>query len=216
MDCTPPGSSVHGILQARVLEWAAISFSRIALRNPMLTATWNLSWETGPGRCVSSLGETSNCNLGAPAYNPRPQIYVISLHTKMQLWFSFNFYNAVCLTLWVVRLLRPWWGGGSRAGQALRGLRDSKTHSLSYLKQRLTCWCACRQVCGPVSEARSPTSEAWTRLNISLTTSQLLHDRPCFPSAPKWTLSTSFMHFKLKELRASWTCLLLLGTHIIR
>ena len=31
MDCSPPGSSVHGILQARVLEWGAIAFS-----------TWNL------------------------------------------------------------------------------------------------------------------------------------------------------------------------------
>ena len=28
MDCNPPGSSVHGILQARTLEWVAISFSR--------------------------------------------------------------------------------------------------------------------------------------------------------------------------------------------
>ena len=28
MDCNPPGSSIHGILQARVLEWVAISFSR--------------------------------------------------------------------------------------------------------------------------------------------------------------------------------------------
>ena len=27
MDCSPPGSSVHGICQARVLEWAAIAFS---------------------------------------------------------------------------------------------------------------------------------------------------------------------------------------------
>ena len=27
MDCTPPGSSVHGIFQARVLEWVAIPFS---------------------------------------------------------------------------------------------------------------------------------------------------------------------------------------------
>ena len=27
-DCSPPGSSVHGILQARILEWIAISFSR--------------------------------------------------------------------------------------------------------------------------------------------------------------------------------------------
>ena len=28
MDCSPPGSSVHGILQARILEWVVISFSR--------------------------------------------------------------------------------------------------------------------------------------------------------------------------------------------
>ena len=28
MDCSPPGSSVHEILQATVLEWVAISFSR--------------------------------------------------------------------------------------------------------------------------------------------------------------------------------------------
>ena len=28
MDCSPPGSSIHGIFQARVLEWVAISFSR--------------------------------------------------------------------------------------------------------------------------------------------------------------------------------------------
>ena len=27
MDCSPPGSSVHGTLQARVLEWDAIAFS---------------------------------------------------------------------------------------------------------------------------------------------------------------------------------------------
>ena len=27
MDCSPPGSSAHGILQARVLEWGAIAFS---------------------------------------------------------------------------------------------------------------------------------------------------------------------------------------------
>ena len=31
MDCSPPGSSVHGIFQARVLEWGAIAFSVSAL-----------------------------------------------------------------------------------------------------------------------------------------------------------------------------------------
>ena len=35
MDCSLPGSSVHGIFQARVLEWAAIAFSKKArLKGP--------------------------------------------------------------------------------------------------------------------------------------------------------------------------------------
>ena len=34
MDCSPPGSSVHGILQARILELVAISFSRVYLPDP--------------------------------------------------------------------------------------------------------------------------------------------------------------------------------------
>ena len=31
MDCSLPGSSIHGIFQARVLEWDAIAFSDISL-----------------------------------------------------------------------------------------------------------------------------------------------------------------------------------------
>ena len=44
MDCNLPGFSVHGILQARILEWVAISFSRdlpnpgIKARSPTLQA----------------------------------------------------------------------------------------------------------------------------------------------------------------------------------
>ena len=30
MDCSLPGSSVHGIFQARVLDWGAIAFSKAA------------------------------------------------------------------------------------------------------------------------------------------------------------------------------------------
>ena len=33
MDCSPPGSSAHGISQARVLEWVAIAFSDTCVRN---------------------------------------------------------------------------------------------------------------------------------------------------------------------------------------
>ena len=33
MDCSLPGSSAHGIFQARVLEWGAIAFSELDARN---------------------------------------------------------------------------------------------------------------------------------------------------------------------------------------
>ena len=38
MDCGPPGYSVHGIFQARVLEWGAIAFS-VKKLNPSLLST---------------------------------------------------------------------------------------------------------------------------------------------------------------------------------
>ena len=34
MDCSLPGSSAHGIFQARVLEWGAIAFSK--MKQPLL------------------------------------------------------------------------------------------------------------------------------------------------------------------------------------
>jgi len=42
MDCSPPGSSVHGTFQARVPEWGAIAFSAICLHSLLffLTAIW--------------------------------------------------------------------------------------------------------------------------------------------------------------------------------
>ena len=39
MDCSPQGSSVHGIFQARIQEWAAISYSREYLPNPGIKHT---------------------------------------------------------------------------------------------------------------------------------------------------------------------------------
>ena len=38
VDYCPPGSSIHGILQARILEWVAISFSRGSSRPRALTS----------------------------------------------------------------------------------------------------------------------------------------------------------------------------------
>ena len=39
MDCGPPRFSVHGILQARVLEWVAISFSNEVIRVGLIQKT---------------------------------------------------------------------------------------------------------------------------------------------------------------------------------
>ena len=39
MDCSPPGSSIHGIFQARVLEWGAIA-----------SGVFSSLLESGPGR----------------------------------------------------------------------------------------------------------------------------------------------------------------------
>ena len=36
MDCSLPGSSVHGIFQARLLEWGAIAFSKTTLENLLI------------------------------------------------------------------------------------------------------------------------------------------------------------------------------------
>ena len=38
MDCSPPGSSIHGIFQARVLEWGAIALSELKLSKQLKAA----------------------------------------------------------------------------------------------------------------------------------------------------------------------------------
>ena len=42
MDCSPSGSSVHGIFQTRVLEWVAIAFSREGTRADQNNLCWKL------------------------------------------------------------------------------------------------------------------------------------------------------------------------------
>ena len=70
MDCSPPGSSVHGIFQARVLEWVAIAFSTMiyirecsayvflwelvmarekAVAAHSSTLAWQIPWTEEPG-----------------------------------------------------------------------------------------------------------------------------------------------------------------------
>ena len=48
MDCSPPGSSVHGIFQARVLEWGAIAFSSSRL---LRFNSWAGNWDLTSHYC---------------------------------------------------------------------------------------------------------------------------------------------------------------------
>ena len=40
-DCSPPSSSVHGILQAGILEWVAVSFSIYVYTHKQIKGLWN-------------------------------------------------------------------------------------------------------------------------------------------------------------------------------
>ena len=65
MDCSPPGSSVHGILQPRILEWVAIPYSGdlpdpgIKPTSPALAGGFFATSTTGEAPPVSSPCTTS-------------------------------------------------------------------------------------------------------------------------------------------------------------
>ena len=75
VDCSPPSSSVHGILQARVLEWGAIAFSMasnifclISSYSPLFGVKFAICYlRTFPG---SSDGKASTYNAGDSGSTP--------------------------------------------------------------------------------------------------------------------------------------------------
>ena len=83
MDCSPSGSTVHGILQARILEWVAIppprdlpdpGIKRISLMSPALAGrffTTSTTWEGGLLACSVFYSGEGNSN---------PLQYAASLH----------------------------------------------------------------------------------------------------------------------------------------
>ena len=77
MNCSPPGSSVHGILQARILEWVAIPFSRGSFwprdwTHIACSATFLTIWEM--------LGQTTNREGAQP--NPSADNWIKDLLSK--------------------------------------------------------------------------------------------------------------------------------------
>ena len=75
MDCILPGSSIHGIFQARVLEWGAIAFSE----KPAAAAK-------SPQSCLTLCDPTD----GSPPGSPIPGI----LQARTLEWVAISFSNA--------------------------------------------------------------------------------------------------------------------------
>ena len=72
MDCSPPGSSVHGIFQAKVLEWGAIAFSDTCIYSPSNSeGVVLINWSTLTSR--SSVPRISTVITWVPLWPPPPR-----------------------------------------------------------------------------------------------------------------------------------------------
>ena len=142
MDCSPPGSSVRGIFQARVLQWVAISFSREssqlrdrtqvsctagrcftiwATRNPPIYVSI-LFQILFPFKSLQSVEQVSLCNTVDPCWLSVLNIAVCTYHgfSSSHVWMWELDHKEECrridpFKLWCWRrLLRaPWTAGRS-------------------------------------------------------------------------------------------------------
>ena len=77
MDCSPPGSPIHGIFQARVLEWGAIAFSAYRVwrsLNKIILLQQCLTWL----KCLIS----SNCFFQVIQVRNKQTKYFYVVHLK--------------------------------------------------------------------------------------------------------------------------------------
>ena len=83
MDCSPPGSSVHGIFQARVLEWGAIAFSIWSLEVVAFTKYSTFAVFISPN------------DFSVPLFWDFNYIYVNMLDTSIAHWHSAFFFPSI-------------------------------------------------------------------------------------------------------------------------
>ena len=127
MVCSPPGSPVHRILQARILEWVAIPFSRGSFSPRNWTGVFCIA---GRFFTLWAAGEAQT--------NKKPH----------GIWFLNNHHHLLvrCVHLWgTTRLLKPWIQFGhwyhlllvfyqSNQLPPFRWLKTTETYSLTVLK----------------------------------------------------------------------------------
>ena len=96
VDCSPPSSSVHGILQARILEWGAISFSR------------GPSWPRDRTQVSHIAGRRFNLCTTRPHINA----HVCMLSCFSHVWLCVTLWTTACQDLLSMGLSRQeYWSG---------------------------------------------------------------------------------------------------------
>ena len=88
IDCTLPGSSIHGIFQARVLEWGAIAYQIFA-------AAIAKSLQSCPTLCDST--------DGSPPGFPVPRI----LQARTLEWVAISFSNQIATSFFLLSTISP-------------------------------------------------------------------------------------------------------------
>ena len=118
MNCSPLGSSVHGIFPGRILEWVAIAFSRGSSQPRdqtciSCTGRWVLyHWVLGPWRILFT--QMLSCKMSPTGmmrkwiYNPVKKehsftVYVSYWSTKFNVWLNLTIY-CCCTFLFTIAL----------------------------------------------------------------------------------------------------------------
>ena len=90
LNCSPPGSSVHGIFQARILEWVAISFPKGSSQTRDQTHISCVSciadrffthWAIGEAHVQRCLPKLSNCRYSCHAGKPPVALWCLEYQT---------------------------------------------------------------------------------------------------------------------------------------
>ena len=121
MDCSPPGSSVRGIFQARVLEWGAIAFSKGSAKSLQSCPTLCDPIDgSQPGSPVLGIFQARVLEWGAIAFSAKGSSIPLFITYKCVLMKQAEHQRTDAFKLWGWRrLLRvPW--TGRRSNQSIQ------------------------------------------------------------------------------------------------
>ena len=118
MDCSLPGSSIHGIFQARVLEWGAIAFSAhesrmyfnkedvVHIYNGIFNSVSSITQSWSIAQSCLTLCDPMDCSMpGLPVYHQLPEL--AQTHVQSIQWVMSSNHLILCCTLFLPPSIFP-------------------------------------------------------------------------------------------------------------